>query len=629
MRLNKLYALLAFAGTLAFAPETQAEGWFSDMSNPKDATLGEILRKPDAYVDVPVKIKVYFHKKSTHYNPYYTRFSDALYGNFSAWPINARLYTKRDFHRSYPFFFVPNRQKVWRQVTALDSVTAIEMTCVVRDVFRGQPWFEVGDFTTISEGLRMEDVRNVVKGDAYFLTGKYKKAADHYDDAIRSRQHKHVKAELYRKLGDAHFHAGDYDDAEDAYDDALDYAPKNKLLTSNKSVARKMDRRKKGELFKLSVAHHSEPEGSHRTDVDDIIRTFEDPNKVQDKVDRDQLDLERRAAEIRGGGVATVRAKGVANEAKQAAVEDKDTVVKDGVAQEPKPEAKPEAKDEQAKTEDADKGEGCGEVVEEVTPKADKGEEKAEVVEPKPEPKVEQPEEKKESGSAAGAAAAGAAVAGAAKTKTPSTQSEGCGAGVAEAKDEPKPEPKPEPVEEPKAEVTAVAEEAPKAKKDSTLRDGEVLVVKGVPQDAQAEQENKEEVVVVEGEAEQKAADEATEGVEKQQAEADAKAEQQPEAPEQGPGDNDDGAKQAAVAGAAVGGAVGGAAVVVKDGKVVVKDGEAVVVEQGTPAEEAEAVVPQPQELPRLPFFGCEDVTADQLRQIIDHITDAPENPAE
>ena len=78
--------------------------------------------------------KLYFNEMGRHFNPYYTRFIPELYKNFSAWPLDARLYEKRDFQRVYPHFFV-NKDNVdeWEGLADLDRLTVIEVNAIVRD----------------------------------------------------------------------------------------------------------------------------------------------------------------------------------------------------------------------------------------------------------------------------------------------------------------------------------------------------------------------------------------------------------------------------------------------------------------------------------------------------------------
>jgi len=337
MRLTKWFALLAVvAGGLTLPSPAAAEGWFSDLDNAKEVTLAELIRDPGAFVDVPVKVKVYFDSTASNYNPFYTRFSENVYFNFAAWPINARLYDRRDFRRSYPFFFVQKVGRKWSKTSSIKRVTAVELTCVVRDVFRGQPWIQVMDHDTIREGLTLEDVKNVVAGDAYTMAGRHKEAVKRYKEVARSRLPENIRAEVYRKLADAYFHVGKFSKAEDAYEEALEVAPDSPVLKQGLASAKDMKERgrwdsvaKKRAHIKAEIAPFHVPAVSHRTDIDVIIEATEDPEKV-----RREVEAHRRAVEHRVGYRRPVAAvKGTPADkvqAKQAAVGEDEVVVKDG-----------------------------------------------------------------------------------------------------------------------------------------------------------------------------------------------------------------------------------------------------------------------------------------------------------
>jgi len=300
-------ALLALvAGILAVPSTAVADGWFSKMGKTKETTLGEILRHPHAFVDVRVEFKLYFNQPGESYNPYYTRFTEELYGNFTAWPIDARLYDKRDYQRTYQFFFMQRQNKKWRKLQGLERMTVIEVTGYVREVFRGQPWIEIEKFRTTSGGLRPRDVRYVVNGDAYYAAGKYKQARRYYTKAISRRLPGLVRADLYRRLADAQFHSGKYRDALHNYYNALDKAPRSLVLQQSVQAtkaamarAKAQDRGNSVPGTVLQPAPRDKPVTKRDNDVWEIIQLMEDPTEVEAEVARWHLELEKRAALMR------------------------------------------------------------------------------------------------------------------------------------------------------------------------------------------------------------------------------------------------------------------------------------------------------------------------------------------
>ena len=306
MRLTMVrFAVFTLAlAALAIPSPAVAGGWFDDMGEAKEVTLGDVLRSPKDYVDVDVKMKVYFNTTGDSYNPYFTRFTEEMYGNFSAWPIDARLYDRRDYQRSFPFLFVARHNKQWKKLQALKRVTAIEITASVGEVFRGQPWILVHSFRTLGEGLRAADVRHVVAGDAYYLAGRYDEAVNHYAKATGSRLHGEIRAEVYRKLGDAQFRSGDARDALRSYQTALAAAPDSAVLQRGVAAAAAAVAQAKGKEVSENAPAAPAPSddpvlGNSSNDVDEIIRMLEDPAKVAADVAAWRAELEKRAELVR------------------------------------------------------------------------------------------------------------------------------------------------------------------------------------------------------------------------------------------------------------------------------------------------------------------------------------------
>jgi len=306
MRFTKVH-LMALAFVASVLPgAASADGWFSRAGDKKEVTLTDLLKSPREYLDVEVEFKVYFNATGRNYNPYYTQFNEEQFGNFSAYPIDARLYDKRDFPRPYPFFFASKFTKAWKKVKDIDHLRVIEITGVVRHVFKGQPWIEVTSWSGSSGGLSEDDIRDVIRADANFVAGHYADAARLYERADSSRLPASVRADLQRRLGDAYFHAGEYRDAEDAYETGLRCAPDNQVLKLGLAAAQAGYERERAERRGQTVAGEvpgvapqSQPV-VESNGVDEVIRLLEDPAQVQAEVDAWRHELEMRAAAMHG-----------------------------------------------------------------------------------------------------------------------------------------------------------------------------------------------------------------------------------------------------------------------------------------------------------------------------------------
>ncbi|MHC4548427.1 MAG: tetratricopeptide repeat protein [Planctomycetota bacterium] len=344
VKMNRIGLLVAVASILTIASTAAADGWFSKMGHAKEVTLGELLRNPRAYVGVTVKVELYYEQPGGSYNPYYTRFSEEMYANFAAWPIDARLYEKRDYQRPYKFFFMKRSNQRWKRLQKLEPVTPVEVVGTVREVFRGQPWIEVERFRKVRRGLSQKDVRYVIAGDAYFLAGRYDDATRRYKKALSSRLPGSVRADLYRRLADAYYHGGHYTTALRNYGYGLRTAPNSTVLrqglrATRDAIARHKARRR-GKPVPETVrepAPRTRSVNPSGNDVDEIIELLEDPAVVEAEVESWYLELEKRAARARGlTGVTPVSHKEETPEAEveaeavaEEATEERDEVVED------------------------------------------------------------------------------------------------------------------------------------------------------------------------------------------------------------------------------------------------------------------------------------------------------------
>jgi tetratricopeptide (TPR) repeat protein len=284
----RILALGALALSLS-APPARAEGWFEEMDRDRLVEFADVLRSPRDYVDVPIRLRVYFQSMGTTFNPYFTRFTEELWANFAAWPLNARLYEKRDWQRPFPFFFVKRQErKLVEEIRKTPRVTALELRCVVRDVFRGQPWIEVLEIDRIGVGLTEESVRHIAKGDALFHAGKYKEAARSYERGLSSDQSDAVRADVHRRIADAYFHAGQFQEAKSHYRAALRHAPGSAVLEQGVvaseqayEAARARARKRPAPEVTVHPAPFHVPATPRENDVDLLIAMLEDPVAVE------------------------------------------------------------------------------------------------------------------------------------------------------------------------------------------------------------------------------------------------------------------------------------------------------------------------------------------------------------
>jgi len=618
MKNRKQFMWLAvLAGALSVSSTGFAEGWLQEMADAKPASLGDLVRSPREYVEVPVRVKVVFHQTGSTYNPYFTRFTTDVYANFSAWPENARLYEKRDYERAYPFFFVQRFNPAFKKLRTLRSVTPVEVVAVVRDVFRGQPWIEVIKFSEI-EGLRQADVKSVVSADACFVAGRYGDATKRYAEAAGNAENSVVKADLHRRAGDAAYADGNYSEALWHYQAGLSVAPESAVLKQGVLAARqardhdKMVRagRKSAGISEIPAPSAQPVLADMSNDVDAYLAHFDDPAKVSAQVEADRASLVRRGELARGGRDATVAVPAEApaeEQPKEAAVVEEQPAVEEGqpvAAEQPAVEGEP--------------------VVEEqpVAPV----EEGSEV----PQPSQEEP------AAVEGQPSAEAPVEEQPASDQPADEQPASGEAVEEQPAQEAPV-----SEQPASEQPAAEEPVAEQPANEQPANEQPANEQSANEQPAAEQPVAEQPVAEQPAAEQPAAEEPV--VAEEPAVAEVPANEQPAAEEGcAPCGSETAPEEAPVAEgvpAEEAPAAEGCAPVAEEGCA-----EAAPVAEGEPAaneavtevavEEAEGEVaaavevteePKAVRLPRLPFFGCDGVTMDQLRAILEEIAATPE----
>ncbi|MHC4955640.1 MAG: hypothetical protein ACYTGZ_17450 [Planctomycetota bacterium] len=180
MRLIKArFALAAtLLGALTLSTTAIAGGWFS--SDDSEVTLAEVLRHPEKHREKEFVLTVYFNAIGENFNQYYTEFHKEGHGNFAAWPIDARVYDKRDFQRCYPHFYAKLNTDLWEDIKDLDRFDVIEVRARVKHVYKGRPYFEIFEVDTVGYGMDEDEIKAAIRAQAHYLAGNYSRAQKLY-----------------------------------------------------------------------------------------------------------------------------------------------------------------------------------------------------------------------------------------------------------------------------------------------------------------------------------------------------------------------------------------------------------------------------------------------------------------
>ena len=89
----------------------------------KPVELEDVIAHPHTYRGKEIVFECVFHKVSTFYNPYFTRFVPSQYVNFSVWAGGAKLWEKDDYLSSHPFLFLAKDHDMYGELLEMGIST--------------------------------------------------------------------------------------------------------------------------------------------------------------------------------------------------------------------------------------------------------------------------------------------------------------------------------------------------------------------------------------------------------------------------------------------------------------------------------------------------------------------------
>ncbi|MHC4859336.1 MAG: tetratricopeptide repeat protein, partial [Planctomycetota bacterium] len=218
---------LVVLAALLFTNTAQA-GWWDDMDSAKPVELSEVVRHPHAYKGKEIVFECVFHKVTTFYNPYYTRFVPSQYVNFSVWTPEAKLWDKDDYVDSVPFLFIERDHDDRDELVATKRFTRLKCSGWVQNAFKNMPWIEIRHFEVVDDSLTKDALKEIILGDRAMSKGKLALATAHLGNAADMDLPDDVMAEVEKKRGQVWHQQGYLKLAAKSYERALDLKPGDK-----------------------------------------------------------------------------------------------------------------------------------------------------------------------------------------------------------------------------------------------------------------------------------------------------------------------------------------------------------------------------------------------------------------
>lgn len=172
-RARWMCAGLCLAAALAPAAGAQKLAQLGGYTQPKETTLTEIRRNPEAFRDVWVAFDMQFSGLSQVYNPFFTRFVSTDFVSFAAWGDEQELWKLEEFRQDYHFLFVDKRSTVALAVYSMKKFQRARVVGFIRNTFQGSAWVEVTEVEPKQDSLDDATLFHLVRGRTLMKEGKW------------------------------------------------------------------------------------------------------------------------------------------------------------------------------------------------------------------------------------------------------------------------------------------------------------------------------------------------------------------------------------------------------------------------------------------------------------------------
>ncbi|MBK9384209.1 MAG: hypothetical protein IPN34_05235 [Planctomycetes bacterium] len=176
---------------------------------PRMVNLSDLLKSPEAYRGLNVRVTIAFCDLGKLENPFFTRFTNNNYMNFAAWDDTQPIWRKEEYLKSYPLLFARRTTPICDQFADAKRFDRFLVEVVVQDTFRGKPWVEIVSARKEEAALSMGSLRHLYHASTQAERGNYSIAQGEVQRALQSPLPNHhriealsLSARIQEKLGD-------------------------------------------------------------------------------------------------------------------------------------------------------------------------------------------------------------------------------------------------------------------------------------------------------------------------------------------------------------------------------------------------------------------------------------------
>ncbi len=217
---------LTLAMSLAFTTITPAFGGNGDDEKIVVTTLEEMRAHPEAFKSVKVKFPIQFCSIGKIANPFFTRFVPSDYANFYGWSDDQKIWDRKQYDNVFGMLFLSKESERLTDLYEFDLYERLWVTGTVRNVFQGEPWIEVSNFSPMGNQLNTATLSHMFRGEAYMSRREWQRAISELSLAPSSALPPQVLSSIHKNLGICYLRLGESDLAVQHLDQASEFMKK-------------------------------------------------------------------------------------------------------------------------------------------------------------------------------------------------------------------------------------------------------------------------------------------------------------------------------------------------------------------------------------------------------------------
>ncbi|MCC6673085.1 MAG: hypothetical protein IT458_18615 [Planctomycetes bacterium] len=138
--------------------------------------LTAMRQNPEAFRNLWVSFQVQYHSLGRVANPFFTKFVPTEYANFTVWANEQPIWRQDAYSDVFGLLFLPKNHDQLQALYATKPYQRLQITGIVRNVFQGQPWIEVTEFTSVPGQVTTAALAHLYRGEQFMARRQWQQA---------------------------------------------------------------------------------------------------------------------------------------------------------------------------------------------------------------------------------------------------------------------------------------------------------------------------------------------------------------------------------------------------------------------------------------------------------------------